>query len=331
MLKRDPNGTRVRVPHAKDRTVWVEAKLKNKEKGTPSTKIVNEYFLLNGNSFAPAEYNDLTDGRGLNFDYPAYYGLSDNALYITAKLFDTYSQDINGQLTVTETAKWTYARDGHEISDYIYERAYNFSEGLACVSTEKYYQDGGMFFLRSNGTRAFSTIKKYNNTALERYVIENLLPPLSYGPESIGYFYYDHGLVRARLEVIDYWNYTSNNLLRLNSSTEILIDTSGNVFPVPVGYEIKAYSNGMILLERDGLYGFMDYTGAWIAEPVYSHAEAFSEGLAVLVTSDGRYGMIDTAGNIVLPFAYKYISSVSDGIIAAYKDNEWSIIRKMTA
>ena len=75
----------------------------------------------------------------------------------------------------------------------------------------------------------------------------------------------------------------------------------------------------------------MDYTGAWIAEPIYSYAEAFCEGLAVLATPDGRYGMIDTEGNIVLTFAYKHISSCSDGLIVCYSDEMgWEIMRKMT-
>ncbi len=328
-LKRKPKGTRVREPHDREKNVWVEAKLKNKEKGIPSTEEKKVYYTLNSSYFSLSDYNERTDGRGINFDYPAYYGISDNNMYVSGKNFDTYSQSIDGTVTVKHTDKWAFARDGVEVTDYIYDKAYNMSEGLGCVSTEPYYQDGGMFFVRPNGTRAFNTVKKYNNTALDRYIIENILPPLSYGPESIGYFYYDHGLVRARLEVIDYWNYTTNNLFRYNSSVEVLLDSAGNVFPIPVGYEIKAYSNGMILLEKDGLFGFMDYTGAWIAEPIYSHAEAFSEGLAVLKTQDGRYGMIDTSGNIVLPFSYKYISSASDGIIAAYNGSEWNIIRKM--
>ena len=87
----------------------------------------------------------------------------------------------------------------------------------------------------------------------------------------------------------------------------------------------------MILLERDGLYGFMDYSGKWIAQPIYTDAEAFSEGLAVIGTADGRYGMIDTSGNIVVPFAYTHISSCSDGVIAVYSEESgWHILRKMT-
>ena len=157
------------------------------------------------------------------------------------------------------------------------------------------------------------------------------MPPISQGPESIGYFYYDNGYVRARFETIDYWNYSKNNRIQVYSSEEVLLNTKGERFPIPAGYNLKGYSDGMLLLERNGLYGFMDTTGGWIAQPIFSYAEAFSEGLAVLATPDGRYGMIDTEGNIVLPFAYGHISSCSDGLIAAYTESEgWEIIRKMT-
>ena len=72
-------------------------------------------------------------------------------------------------------------------------------------------------------------------------------------------------------------------------------------------------------------------SGAWIAEPIYTYAEAFCEGLAVLKTPMGTYGMIDTEGNVVLPFAYKYISSSSDGLVACYSsENGWEMMRKMT-
>ena len=73
----------------------------------------------------------------------------------------------------------------------------------------------------------------------------------------------------------------------------------------------------------------MDYTGDWIAEPIYSSATAFRSGLATLRTEDGRVGMIDRKGNIVLPFRYTYISSASDGLITAF-DGAWSVYKIMT-
>ena len=129
----------------------------------------------------------------------------------------------------------------------------------------------------------------------------------------------------------DYYNYKDNNKMIVYSSEEVLLDTKGEQFPIPVDYELNGYSDGILLLEKDGVFGFMDTTGAWIAEPIYTYAEAFYEGLAVLKTADGRYGLIDTNGNIVLPFGYEHISSCSDGVVVAYSDeNGWEIFKKMT-
>ena len=99
---------------------------------------------------------------------------------------------------------------------------------------------------------------------------------------------------------------------------DILVDRYGKEFTLPVGYTLRAYSDGMILLEKDGRVGYMDYTGPWIAEPIYAAAEPFVNGLAALTTADGRVGMIDTEGNIILPFAYDSISQASDGVIVVY-------------
>ena len=335
---RDTDGERVRDPHEKDETVLMEGKLDREDDDTAEyagtvTEERKVYYTLSydGSYFVKSDYDDQTESRGLYFNYPSYYGITDSSITLSVETFDKFTQNIDGEISLKHDAEWSYLLYGNPISEDVYERAYNFSGGLGCVVTEGYYNDGGLYFINSNGNRAFNTVKKYNNENADRYVIENYMPPISQGPESIGYFYYDNGYVRARFETIDYWNYSKNNRIQVYSSEEVLLNTKGERFPIPAGYNLKGYSDGILLLERNGLYGFMDTTGDWIAQPIFSYAEAFSEGLAVLVTSDGRYGMIDTEGNIVLPFAYGHISSCSDGLIAAYTESEgWEIIRKMT-
>ena len=321
-----------REPHEKDKTILVHGRLENKGEGEPMTEEVKTYYTLSGSGyFVGSEYDDSIEGRGLYFNYPAYYGIPDSNISLFAEVYDKYVQDIDGEIKMEHKVDWSFKKWDAAISEDKYERAYNFSEGLACVYTEAYYKDGGMFFVGSNGQKAFPTLKSYNNINADRYVIDNYMPPITTGPESIGYFYYDHGYVRARYEVIDYYNYKDNNKMIVYSSEEVLLNTRGEQFPIPIDYELKGYSDGVLLLEKDGVFGFMDTTGAWIAEPIYTYAEAFYEGLAVLKTSDGRYGMIDTEGNIVLPFGYEYISSCSDGVVAAYSDeNGWEIFKKMT-
>ena len=188
-----------------------------------------------------------------------------------------------------------------------------------------------MFFITETGRKALSGHKMYLKTDYERYVLESWRLPASYGIESIGSLYFDqYGWVRVRRQIIDYYAYMTYDNIRVISDTEILVNTKGEVFPVPSGYVLKGYSDGMLLLEKDGRYGFMDYTGAWIAEPVYKAATPFINGLATLTTPDGRVGMIDTKGNIVLAFAYGSISQASSGLVAAYHAKDgWSVYKIM--
>ena len=82
------------------------------------------------------------------------------------------------------------------------------------------------------------------------------------------------------------------------------------------------------LCEKNGVYGYMDYTGAWLNSPDYEDARYFMEGLAPC-KKDGKWGMIDTKGNTVLPFVYDYIQPTSSGIIIAHSENGWNTYMKM--
>src|SRR5437868_15001693 len=59
-------------------------------------------------------------------------------------------------------------------------------------------------------------------------------------------------------------------------------------------------------------YGFKDFSGKIIIEPVYEDAESFSDGMAE-VKLKGKFGFIDYAGKVVIPIKYDFISSPSEG------------------
>ena len=151
--------------------------------------------------------------------------------------------------------------------------------------------------------------------------------PDTYGIESLGMFKYDHGALRIRRRLVD-----TGNGNYVKSETQVLISTSGQILTYPRSYTLAAYSEGLMLLEKDGLYGYMDVYGNWIVKPSYTYAEPFSEGLAVVGYKNATYGMIDTNGDTALPKIYKYVSACSSGTIAAYSDKGgWTLYRKMTS
>ncbi len=272
------------------------------------------YFYLSedGRNFIRSDYNDSTDNRGLYFDYPADWGTSDSGT-----IFREYS---------AETGRWAYRTEYSYVTSHSYTQAYDFTEGVACVVSNQ--NRGGMYFIGEYGWPTHQTFVTFLSD-LDRHFIWDYALPASRGIENIGFFYFDHGLTRVRYQVIDYYNWTKGRVYVI-SDEDKLIRTDGTFFDLPHGYTLKGYSEGMILLEKDGIWGIMDYTGGWIAEPCYASATPFVDGLAVLETADGRFGMIDTEGNIVLPFAYDNISMASSGLVAVYRaENGWSVLKLM--
>ena len=152
------------------------------------------------------------------------------------------------------------------------------------------------------------------------------------GIESIGFYYFDSGLTRVRLQTVDYYNYAVRGVVRVVEDRDILIHPDGSEYDLPAGYTMTGYSEGAVVLKRDsdGMYGVLSVEGEWIAQPIYKSATPFIGGLATLQTDDGRYGMIDKSGNIVLPFTYDYVSQNSSGVVSAFRnENGWSVFKVM--
>ena len=284
------------------------------------------YYVVGAEGFLPSDYDDALDGRGVYFDYAPPYGITDSKLIRLVQKTTTVTTAEDGSETAEQSRLWAFGYSpSWRRTTFRYIAAYDFREDLAAVVDE----EGKLFYIGTHGYQAFTTQRDYYY--YERYVREYLLPPLTSGPESIGFYYYDHGLVRARRQVVDWYGITYIDTLRVVVDEDVLLDTKGNDFPIPAGYDIIAYSDGVILLEKDGRYGYMDYTGAWIAPPIYNYARPFAEGVAV-VGFDARVRMmIDTRGNIVIPAGeYTYISDVSGGVVAVWStENGWEILHKM--
>ena len=214
-----------------------------------------------------------------------------------------------------------------KFTEYLYTSAHPYREGLAAV-TEK-NNDGGLLFLDETGQRAFVNFLSYYNE-FGRYNYYVYYPPNTDGVEQIGSFYYDEGLVRVRKRILDWFWYTQRASTRIVEEYDVLLRKDGTEYPLPTGYTLAGYSDGILLLEKDGRYGLYRNTGEWIAQPIYADAKPFIGGLAQLKTDDGRWGMIDTAGNIVLPFTYDSISQNSSGVIACFREETgWSVLRVM--
>lgn len=282
-----------------------------------------DYFYLNAaGEVCKSGYFDPAENRGVMADYPGYFGTTEGSLERKCVFNRVVQKTVKGKLKTFFRTRWSIMWNDEPINDTVYYALYPYSEGYACVTDE----EGIMYFVDQNGKRTFETKKEYVEPG-GRYVVDRLLLPLD-ETTALGCYYYDHGLVKARRQIYDYYQLEDWDIMYVMSDEYVMLYTDGTEFPTPANYTVKTYSDGVILMEKNGTYGYMDYTGAWLNTPDYEDAKYFSEGLAAC-KKDGRWGVIDTKGNTVLPFVYDYIQPTSSGVIITHSANGWNVYLKM--
>jgi len=246
------------------------------------------------------KFDEILGNRGVPFMYPSYYGApgSDG-------LYRVY----------TWINKWGYANAaGGVLIRVIYLKTFEFSENTGVA-----YQNSGwgeenflqFLFLDSAGNNLMADGRSY-------YAPEGEITK-----DHLGFFYFDHGLTRV-------YESGFNGSGDITPVRDILTDCYGTPFYIPNDYNIKGYSNGMILLEKNGYYGFMNYLGEWVANPIFASAEPFYEGVAVIGLENGKKAIIDTQGNLIVKFKYDIITNCTGGIIALFEENEgWTVLNKV--
>ena len=295
---------------------------------------LTEDWRMVASSFNPAFGYPVKYDSPVGYQLP-YFGLYryyvektveyvSNAEYVYKQkmMFDEEVEEVIEQ----ETVKLYGFLDanGEVVVEAQYYYACNFGpEGLAVVADRnrvvRLINTKGREVINPDGTIVKSA-ERNNRNALMSYAL-----PDSDGASSIGFYTFDHGLTRVRCLMRDYWD-----ISLIVGDRDLLIDENGASFPIPEGYKLVSYADGILLLERDGRYGCLDYTGRWIAQPIYTYALPTSEGLTVLGFTDGKKGMIDTEGNIVIPFVFDSLSSASGGKIAAFEaEHGWSVFEKL--
>ncbi len=80
----------------------------------------------------------------------------------------------------------------------------------------------------------------------------------------------------------------------------------------------KTYYSGTASDSFDYNIGFIDKTGKFITEPIFTFAEDFSEGLAVVRTKENKFGFIDKSGKIALEPIYDVSSEFYEGLNPIY-------------
>lgn len=319
--------------------------------GNPLFEFEGNYYILSDDKEKMCQVNfNPAFGTALSFSYTSDYSDTDVELrrfYIdtqeTRKISVEDGRDVtdliekglevHGEdyeipeytLELKDVRLWGYINeDGEEVIEAKYYFASEFnSDGYAFVTR----RDGSMIMIDQEGESVIDPYGEvmYLQSQDRHYIVDGYYLPDSFGVESIGMFRFDDRLLRVVRKFYDYYQRDT-----VVAEEDILIYRDNSKFAIPYGYDLIGYSNGILLLRKDGRYGYMDNTGKWLVQPSYQYARPFLEGLAVITASNGKKFMIDTDGNVVLPAVYDYISDCSDGVVTAYERvHGWSVFNKM--
>lgn len=265
----------------------------------------SQYYSFDGEKFTSIKRDTIR--AELYYDYPAS-PLAKNDGTTEVKYLSNYDQ-----------YRFVNYKTGKNFFSTRYLYAFNFSEGYAVIMTT----GNAARIINTSGKSVFASTAWKIFPGTKMYVQYFFALPDTLGIESIGSSGFDNGWLRIRVRALSRMSTTYDTIA---DDVDRLINTSGEYFDIPAGYTLEGYSNGILLLSKDGLYGYYSIKGYWIAQPIFDYARPFIQGLAVVGYADGTVGMIDTEGNIVLPFVYTHISDVSSGIITAYTEGiGWNV------
>lgn len=103
-----------------------------------------------------------------------------------------------------------------------------------------------------------------------------------------------------------------------NNGKYALMDTTGKTIKSLSANEVFAPSCGRILFEENGKYGYYDYKGNIDIPAIYTIANPFYEGIAMVCDNVKQlYGAINTKGAVIIPCQYKRLEPFSEGFTMA--------------
>ncbi|MBR5767382.1 MAG: WG repeat-containing protein [Clostridia bacterium] len=220
--------------------------------------------------------------------------------YIVEKKLAWGFKDSNGNIVIPAKYKTVYSFTADGVASVI-----SFEDEVIVVS-----KTGKIIFNRVEEPVKYSSLMS-NVVKTHRRHLGAVNSDLS----SIGMYYYDRGYC-----IVRYAETHQKDINLVNISEYRLANKSGGYYTVPGNYNIVNYSDGVIVVEKEGLYGYFSIEGRWVSPASYIEARPFLQGLAVVRNKDGKYGMINTYGEFVLPTCFDYISDVSRGHVVTWSE-----------
>ena len=206
--------------------------------------------------------------------------------------YDDLGNYSEGLIWAEKDKKYGYIDiNNNVVIPFIYDRAYDFSDGLAAVEKYDhimntvmgpypYYKTG---FIDKHGD--FVIYPKYNTQAFNKPLFKEGLAPIGI---------------------------SQTNLYGLNLG---YIDRKGDFIVKPIYEEAKPFENGFGIIKKNDKYGCVNTKGELFL-PIEYESIDFSNKIGI-ISKEGKTGCIDYNGKIIIPLEYDFIKFLNDSLIFA--------------
>lgn len=259
-----------------------------------------------------------------------------------------------------KVGKWGFiAPDGTPASDFIWDYAESFLNGLAIVANGGkddfgYYYGGNWgaidsnlkisvpleFFwlyypaenriaysLQNSRQQGFLDFQGNEVTPAKYERVNFFSEGLAAVKEAAGYRYIDESGESVFANHFEYAGAFLDGVAPVRANNFYgLLSRSGQMVTRLEFPQMGHNSEGKILAkDRFGKYGYLNPEGKWVIPGKYSDAGNFSEGLAA-VYHQGKWGFIDAAGNQVIDFLFEHNTEFRGGLARMTNEGKWGMI-----
>jgi hypothetical protein len=306
---------------------------------TSETGTVENTGAANGDA-AGAGAADSDAAVGTGYLYPAYidngdalkYGYvnKEGAFAIEPQFEYVYPFEDCGMAAV-------HANDREGVIDssgrYILQPKYDYISGIYEDAIVAHGTEEGYILFNLKGDKLFVT-----NGSIGRFSggLASYSRQQSDGSWAAGYIDKTGGIVIEPVFQESYGFNGEKAVVRLRDGKYALIDTKGKVLQ-QLDYNIIGSLAGEAFLYRteDEKYGYLAEDGSKLTDAIYTSANSFEDGYAVVNTSEDysnpRYGLIDRNGKYVLEPKYGGITPLGQGrfaVSASTDGNIWDTFSK---
>lgn len=127
---------------------------------------------------------------------------------------------------------------------------------------------------------------------------------------------------------IDEFGEVSDGMRMMRKGTLFgFLDDEGKVAIQPRFQTVRDFQGGRASFYEARKYGFIDKKGNVVIEAKFDYAADFSEGLAAVRVGE-RFGFVDQNGKLVIEPTFERVEAFSDGVAGAQRDKRWGYVGK---